>query len=163
MFNFSTTYKHHFHSTKLVQDMISKNRNILHNVPNLIRFGGLAHHKQHNARLKCFLSVAIPFKYCDLVYFYRIQNTYQFICVSLARCLRIGVGCSRVGRIVKGLASLRLEVEVLGVVVGAWPRPEFRQAGVVLNARAHPYPLDEFPVICPQDVAGSPVLLLVCT
>ena len=61
MFYILTT-KPHFHSSKLVQDRISKIRNLLPNVPNLIKFGGIAHHNQQHEKLKYYLSAAIPFK-----------------------------------------------------------------------------------------------------
>ena len=48
-FNFFTT-EHHFHSTKLLRDRISKIRNLLAIVPNLIKFGGISHHNQPTAR-----------------------------------------------------------------------------------------------------------------
>ena len=48
------TTKHHHHSTKLLQDRISKIRNLLPNAPILIKFGGIAHHNQQQERLKCY-------------------------------------------------------------------------------------------------------------
>ena len=61
MFYFFIT-KHHIHSSKLVQDRISKIRNLLPNVPNLIKFGGIANHNQQHEILKYFSSAEIPFK-----------------------------------------------------------------------------------------------------
>ena len=52
----------HFHSSKLLQDIISKILNFSHNVPNMIQFGGIAHHNQPHRRLKLILSAAIPCK-----------------------------------------------------------------------------------------------------
>ena len=44
----------------LVQDRISKIRNLLPNVPNLIKFGEIAHHNQQNETTKYVSSAAIP-------------------------------------------------------------------------------------------------------
>ena len=54
--------KRHFHSTKLVQDRISKIRNLLSDVPNLMKFVVIAHHNQQQGRLKYFLPDVILFK-----------------------------------------------------------------------------------------------------
>ena len=45
-----------------MQNRISKIRNLLPNVPNLIKFGGHAQHNQQHERLEYFFSAAIPFK-----------------------------------------------------------------------------------------------------
>ena len=50
--------KHPFHSTKLVQDEISKIRNLLSYVPNVIKFVGVGDYNQQHEKLK-LLSVAI--------------------------------------------------------------------------------------------------------
>ena len=42
----------HFHSTKHVQDSITKILNLLPNVPNLMKFGVIAHYNQQQERLK---------------------------------------------------------------------------------------------------------------
>ena len=54
--------KHHFPSRKLVRGRISKIRNVLPNVPNLMKFGSNAHHNQQHERIQFFLSAAVPFK-----------------------------------------------------------------------------------------------------
>ena len=45
-----------------MQDRISKIRDLLPNLPNLIKFGEIAHHNQQHERLKYLISSAIPFK-----------------------------------------------------------------------------------------------------
>ena len=65
-YNFFSVYffttKHQFHSTKLAPSRISKIRNLLPNVPYLMKFGSIAHHNQQIERIWYFLSPAILFE-----------------------------------------------------------------------------------------------------
>ena len=54
-------FLHHFHSKKLVQDRISKFRNLLRIVINPIKFGGIAQDNQQHDTLKYYLWAAVPF------------------------------------------------------------------------------------------------------
>ena len=72
------------HSTKFVQDTISRIRNLLPNVPNLIQFGGIAHHNHQHQRLKYFHQQQFPLtnkkKVCwkVLAFFLYPFSLYQF-------------------------------------------------------------------------------------
>ena len=83
------TTKNHFHSSKLVHDRISKIRNLLPNVPNLIKCGGIAHHNQQHERLNYFLSETIPFNYnfLDFLIFLTLFTRYHFIQRLILRIL----------------------------------------------------------------------------
>ena len=60
--------KHHFHSTKLVQDRISKIHNFLPNVPNLIKLRGIALYNQQHERIKYYqLQFPLTFLFTVLI------------------------------------------------------------------------------------------------